>query len=432
MTLAWWLAREAGAALAAPGLAADALERLRRRRLADVLTHARRTPWQRARLAAAGVTAADAAADPFAALAALAPADKAELRAAGDGTLLDGRVDGGWYASRSSGSTGEPFTMRFDARAWAVLKYLVKLRTRRLAGLSAAHRVAVLDAFDPADEGRSALERAGRLRRVSVLQPAELVAAKLAAFRPDAAYGLASALAECAGALAAEGRRLEVPLLFTGGELLLPAVRRGLAAAYGARVVDVYGSSETKEIAWECAEGRAHVNADVVHLEVLDADGRALPPGDEGEIVVTLLVNRAMPLLRYRLGDRGALRGAVGADACPCGRALPTLDRISGRETEVLELAGARVSPYVLTMALESVGGLSRYQVRQSGAAALAVRAEVPASADRAATTSRIRAALQRALPSPVAVEVELLDRFAPAAGAKFRVVETRRPAVSL
>ena len=134
------------------------------------------------------------------------------------------------------------------------------------------------------------------------------------------------------------------------GELLRPAVRDAITDALGARVFDIYGSSETKEIAWECRNGGMHVNADVVRLEVLDDASRPVPDGVEGGLVATFLVKRAMPLLRCRTGDRGSLL----TETCGCGHPFPLLGVVTGRQADALVLAGGRrVSPYALTCAME-------------------------------------------------------------------------------
>ena len=208
---------------------------------------------------------------------------------------------------------------------------------------------------------------AGRVARISVLQPAEIVAAQLVAFAPDAVYGLPSTLREAGAILQGGGARFRIPLIFTSGELLHAGARAAISRAFQGRVFDIYGSSETKEIAWECPAGGMHVNADVLRVEILDEDGRPLPEGAEGQIVVTSLVNHAMPLLRYRMGDRGSLLPG----RCECGLAFPLLGVVTGREADMLELQGGRrVSPYALTCALERVGQVLRYQITQLGSGA--------------------------------------------------------------
>jgi phenylacetate-CoA ligase len=420
--VAFWLAADAAPVMATPWLGADALRLLGRRRLARLLRTAARTGFYQARLREAGVTPSSLLLDrdPAGVLAALGPVGKAELRAAGDGLFPAGRRRAAWHASASSGSTGEPFRVYYDARAWATLKYLVKLRARRRCGLEVGHRVALLDPVPPVDASPDG-GAAGRVARISVLQPAEVMAAQLVAFRPDAVYGLPSAIREAGQVLQEGGARLRVPLVFTSGELLHPEARAAISRAFQARDFDVYGSSETKEIAWECPAGGMHVNADVVRVEIVDDAGRALPEGAEGQIVATTLVNHAMPLLRYRVGDRGSLLPG----RCDCGLAFPLLGVVTGREAEVLELRGGRrVSPYALTCALERVGQMLRYQVTQLDPARVRVRAIPHPDDDRDAMTQRIRAVLRAEVASFLEAEVEYVERLAQGPRAKFRVVE--------
>ena len=246
----FWIARDAWPVLRAARLAPGELEALARKRLVRMLRTAARIPFYRRRLDAAGVGDDDLMleASPEQVLVALAPAAKAELREAGGDILLGGKVRPEWRSSSSSGSTGEPFRVYYEPRAWATLKILVKLRARSACGTRPTDRVALLDAVPPAETAPGA---AARVARISILQPAHRVAAELAAFAPDTVYGLPSALLEAGEVLRARGTPLRVRRVFTSGELLRPAVRQAIAAAFGAPVFDVYGSSETKEIAWE-------------------------------------------------------------------------------------------------------------------------------------------------------------------------------------
>jgi phenylacetate-CoA ligase len=91
-------------------------------------------------------------------------------------------------------------------------------------------------------------------------------------------------------------------------------------------------------VAGECDAGSLHVYADHVHVEIYDGDVPA-NPGAFGDIVLTSLRNRAMPLVRYRVGDRGRLL----ADRCRCGlphRSSPIFSR--GPPTPSLAGDGSR------------------------------------------------------------------------------------------
>jgi phenylacetate-CoA ligase len=145
-----------------------------------------------------------------------------------------------------------------------------------------------------------------------------------------------------------------------------------------------------------------------------------VPSGVEGDIVVTSLVNVAMPMVRFQIGDRGVLSG----ESCSCGVALPRLGLVTGRVAEVLEVAGHRLSPYVFTSALEKVGGLLRYQVLQVAPTRFAVRSVLEDGVSAESVSAQIRQAVRRAVAHPVEVEVELVERLAQGPGGKTRVVQ--------
>ena len=99
----------------------------------------------------------------------------------------------------------------------------------------------------------------------------------------------------------------------------------------------MYSSQEVGYIALECPTGESyHVQAENVLVEVLDDQDRPCSPGDVGRVVVTALHNFATPLLRYDIGDYAE----VGAP-CPCGRGLPALRRIMGRQRNMALLPTA-------------------------------------------------------------------------------------------
>lgn len=104
------------------------------------------------------------------------------------------------------------------------------------------------------------------------------------------------------------------PFARVGGEQLFEFQRAAIERYLGARALDSYGCTEIGPVAGECAAGSLHVYADHVHLEIFDG---AVParPGEFGDVVLTALRNRAMPLVRYRVGDRARLVPG----GCRCG-----------------------------------------------------------------------------------------------------------------
>jgi len=121
--------------------------------------------------------------------------------------------------------------------------------------------------------------------------------------------------------------------------------RSVIEEAFGCPVTNRYGCEETSLIACECEVRRGlHLNADSIHAEVI-AD-RQNGSASEGSLIVTDLTNLAMPLIRYQIGDV-----VVSSDRrCACGRGLPLIERIEGREADyVLTPSGTLISGISLT-----------------------------------------------------------------------------------
>jgi phenylacetate-CoA ligase len=123
-----------------------------------------------------------------------------------------------------------------------------------------------------------------------------------------------------------------------GGELGELGARERIAAGFACRVVETYGSHEAPMLAAECEAGSLHLCPQMAYVEVVDEDGRPVAEGEPGELLVSLLHNTEMPLLRYRLGDVGA----VELGGCGCGRDLPRLSVSVARREETVALRGGR------------------------------------------------------------------------------------------
>ncbi|MCE9661363.1 MAG: hypothetical protein K8R60_22785 [Burkholderiales bacterium] len=134
---------------------------------------------------------------------------------------------------------------------------------------------------------------------------------------------------------------------------------------FGREIEDNYSSQEIGVIALQCpaGDGLYHTMAESLVVEVLAEDGRPCGAGEVGRVVVTDLHNFASPLVRYEIGD-----WAEVGPPCPCGRGLPTLARILGRERNLLVKAdGSRNWPLVGFHRFDQVAPVQQYQVVQHG-----------------------------------------------------------------
>lgn len=122
--------------------------------------------------------------------------------------------------------------------------------------------------------------------------------------------------------------------LRTYGEILELDCRTVCREVFGVEIADMYSSQEVGYMALQCPHHlHYHVQAETAYVEVLDSAGRACRPGEVGRVVVTPLHNFAMPLVRYDIGDYAEV-----GPPCPCGRGLPVLKRILGRQRNLLRL----------------------------------------------------------------------------------------------
>ena len=125
--------------------------------------------------------------------------------------------------------------------------------------------------------------------------------------------------------------------LRTFGEVLSDETRQLCRSVWGCEIADVYSSEEAGYIALQCDHGTYHVQSENLLVEIVDDDGQPTNPGKVGRVLITTLHNFAMPLIRYDIGDYAQ----SGAD-CPCGRGLPVIERIMGRQRNMLKLPDGR------------------------------------------------------------------------------------------
>lgn len=204
--------------------------------------------------------------------------------------------------------------------------------------------------------------------------------------------GFPSALGILADFARARGEQIPMRVVFTSGEPLYASVRQRIEQAFCARVFDSYGMTELCGLIQECERGRMHLIPDYGFLEVLNENDEPCAPEEEGHLVWTGFINSAMPILRYRIGDRG--RWLVET-ACPCGRPFPLVVPTITRESDLLRCPDGRVfSPRALNQLLKQSGSLRFCQFIHQRGERVVVRA-VASNGNALEEMMRIRASLQ-------------------------------------
>lgn len=207
--------------------------------------------------------------------------------------------------------------------------------------------------------------------------------------------------------------------IVTTSEMLGEVNRRIIEEAFGLPVYDSYGLREVGLIGHECRHKTMHCNDEHMIFETIDPD--TLEPTDgHGELVVTSLISRVMPIIRYRTGDV-VTRDEVSD--CPCGLKLSAVDVSGGRMVDfVVTDNGTWVAGYSFIYIARAVPGIVKFQVVQERRGELTIRLSTDEAFPPDGVEKVIRAAHDR-LKSGDRVEVELVEDIEPAPSGKYRPV---------
>lgn len=153
--------------------------------------------------------------------------------------------------------------------------------------------------------------------------------------RPNVIIGYVQSLYELSKFIKRKGRFIiPVNSVITSAGVLTQNMRKLIKNTFKCNVFNRYGSREIGIIATSCEKAdKLHINMFQNYIEILDNNGKSLNFGEKGNIVITSLVNFMMPMIRYKIGDRGSLNNIN----CSCGRHLIRLDNVFGRSVDVFK-----------------------------------------------------------------------------------------------
>ena len=221
-------------------------------------------------------------------------------------------------------------------------------------------------------------------------------------------------MVERARELGIDLRDLPLRVGIFGAEPWTDGMRHHIEAEAGIKAYDIYGLSEIigPGVAAECsAQDGLHIFEDHFYPEIIDPEsGEPLPDGEEGELVLTTLSKKAMPMIRYRTRDITSLI----TESCPCGRTIRRMRRIGRRSDDMFIIRGVNVFPSQVEAALMAVEGtLPHYQIiltRQGGLDRMAVEVEVTPEvfSDSIRGLEDIRARLAQSIERILGIRVEL------------------------
>lgn len=402
----------------------ERLEALRSQRLRELVTDAAATsPFYAKRFAEAGI-------DPqrvqsIEDLRSLPLLTKADVRSELARILSTEYRQENLVGAKTGGSTGEALRVFCD-RAGVEIRAAAALRADIWSGWRLGQPVAAV--WGNPSRPRTFKHRLrGWLKdRVFCLDTMKIDEAAIERFvadwrswRPGLLYGHAHSLYILAEALRARGIALRPPGIVATSMMLIRPERKVIEEVFGVPVTDRYGCEEVSLIACECEQHRGlHLNAEHAYVEFLRDDGAACAPGEDGRIVVTELVNRGMPMIRYEVGDRG-----VPSDRpCACGRAMPLMESLTGRTADFLvAMDGSRVAGVsLIERTLTRFAGIRQMQLIQDRHGAAGVNL-VPAEGWNEQVRAELIAELRSHLGAGFAIEVREVPSIALERSGKYR-----------
>jgi phenylacetate-CoA ligase len=164
--------------------------------------------------------------------------------------------------------------------------------------------------------------------------------------RPTIMRGYGSVFQLIASRVQEENINIHAPrIIFTDSELLRKESREKIEHVFKTKVIDVYGTFETENIAYECNQHEGyHMGIDCAIIEFIK-NGKQVQAGKVGEVVFTVLDNYTSPFIRYNIGDLATYND----QPCSCGRSLPLMGMVTGRTYDyVLKRNGDKISSTTL------------------------------------------------------------------------------------
>jgi phenylacetate-CoA ligase len=346
---------------------------------------------------------------------------KDNLRDRSRDLLSHGYVRDEMFHKRTGGSTGVPVHLWWDEPAHAFKRAIVG-RHDRWAGYQLGDRLAAL--WGDTDKSYPLRERVYQLLCARTLfvdtlrmddKYLEAALKRIRRGRPEMLMGHAHSLHFFTRYVIESGADdLQFRGIISTAETLTPAEREVIEGRFGQIVFDRYGCEEVSLIASECeAHDGLHTSAEGLYVEVVGGDAKT-----PGRVVVTDLLNRGMPIIRYDIGDLATL--APGT--CACGRGLPRLGRVFGRTSDILYAPdGRQISGIsILDTFVIHIPGIRQAQIVQQRIDHLRLRIVRDGGGDEE-IVRRVGASVEQIFGSEMRYDVEYVDRIEPTPRGKYQ-----------
>ncbi|BCA79501.1 phenylacetate--CoA ligase family protein [Desulfuromonas sp. AOP6] len=351
---------------------------------------------------------------------------KADIRRSGIGMITDGYSVDRLHKAKTGGSTGKSLELFFTEEC-SELRNACARRHDRWTGWEPGEPIAACWGNPHLPTTLKAKLRQALLQPMVYLDTMSVNQVSVTEFVrewrrlcPTLLYGHAHSIYLLAQHLKQMGIEDLLPRgILSTSMMLLPSERKVIEDVFSTKAIDRYGCEEVGLIGCECEKHEGmHLNIEHLFVEFIKDDGSPCEPGETGRIVVTDLVNKAMPLVRYQVEDIGA----PTKRQCSCGRGLPLMDSLMGRVADFLQKRdGTSVAGIsLIEKTLTCFPGLDQMQIIQQKIDLFEINI-VPGKLFSAEVLDDLRRYLEIVFGDGIAIKFFIKKQILPELSGKFR-----------
>jgi phenylacetate-CoA ligase len=252
-----------------------------------------------------------------------------------------------WWINTSGGSTGEPIKFIQDQEYLLASRYTTYEEKQKLGYTFGDNFIKLWgDEREILHNSKSLKNKIiNKIKNITFLNSFNMTQENMFKFveeinskKPKLIVAYAQAIYELAKFIEENNLKVKhIGAIITSAGTLYPFMRQSIEKNFNTKVYNRYGSREVGNMACEEPNIYGLVITNDIFIEIIDENGSACEDGKEGEIVVTSLTNYAMPLIRYKIGDRGILNRTKYK--------FPILEKVSGRGMETFKTIKNKIVP---------------------------------------------------------------------------------------
>ena len=293
-----------------------------------------------------------------------------------------------------------------------------------LAGLSPGKRKLLIKrerSANLADNPHYSKHKYNPLTRTSTVSPDYMDMEKLAylykiykSTRPRAIIGVTEPIYRFAEYIKKNNlRTFRTDLIGTGFQTMMPRYGELIKSVFSdATLIDGYGANEFGRLAQQCTESKGYHYIPIIHyLESVDSEFNEVSKGETGQLLVTTLQKRKMPLIRFKVDDLVQMSDRY----CDCGRGFPTIDKIEGKRIElIVSPKHTYMTPLPFFKIMEGHDNVEEFRLEQRSDNEVTLVLQMKKGGFSKVQELAVRKEINRYLDYPMKLSVEYSDKIEP------------------